>query len=125
MGHDKICAIILNEIRNKNPKDHMGWTPLAEAAKNGHKNVCKLIMDKVEDKNPKDLLWVTPLHEGARNGHVQLCKMIIDEVMDKNPQGTYYANTMLPINPSKLFLMLQWCPYEIEQSLFCVANNLS
>ena len=71
MGHAKICDFIISKFGNQNPKNHMGWTPLAEAAKNGHKNVCKLIMNKVEDKNPKDLLWVTPLHEAARNGHIQ------------------------------------------------------
>ena len=40
-------------LKNKNPFDNYGMTPLHHAAYFGHYNICKLIVDSLKDKNPK------------------------------------------------------------------------
>ena len=41
----------MDKIKDKNPADLKGRTPLHIAAKNGYLAVCELILDELEDKN--------------------------------------------------------------------------
>ena len=59
-GHIRIVAAFYEEIDEKNPADHDGWTPLHGAAKACHGNICKLITDNVQDTNPADNQGRTP-----------------------------------------------------------------
>ena len=76
----------MDRIKDKNPKDLEGRTPLHEAVKNGHDEVACIILDIIGDENPKDLKGCTPLHEAAKWGHDQIFKLLMDKVEDKNPE---------------------------------------
>ena len=41
----------MDKIKDKNPADLKGRTPLHIAAKNGYLAVCELILDELEDRN--------------------------------------------------------------------------
>ena len=45
--------MMLENIKDKNPKNNDGWTPLHTAAEKGHEGIYKMIMDEVQEKNPK------------------------------------------------------------------------
>ena len=80
------CKLIMQNVADKNPRNHSGQTPLHFAAKAGHLEICRLLIDSVEDKNPgNNLIW-TPLGEAVSSGHLQVVKLImsnIEEVVDK------------------------------------------
>ena len=61
-GYSATCELIINEVKDKNPKSESGLTPLHFAARNGQLSICQLIVDNVQDKNPKDKTGWTPLH---------------------------------------------------------------
>jgi ankyrin repeat protein len=52
--------MIMNKVKDINPRDNEGWTPLHAAAVEGQKEMCKFIADKVEDTNPEDDESFTP-----------------------------------------------------------------
>ena len=84
-GHLLISYMIMNELKDKNPKDVDGYTPLHAAASGGHLETFKMIMNKVGEINPKDNQGWTPLHSAAHNGHKDLCEFIADKLEEKNP----------------------------------------
>ena len=51
-GKLEICRLIMDEIKNDNPKGAGGNTPLHLAAANGHSEVCKMMVERICDKNP-------------------------------------------------------------------------
>ena len=65
-------------VKNKNPADSFGITPLHQAAMMGREEICKIILVVATDKNPKDEYGVTPLHKAAMNGNFKIFKMIFD-----------------------------------------------
>ena len=77
-GCEKICKIIIESVKDANPKDSEGSTPLHQAVINGHFDLCKLIREKAENKNPKDQRGRTPLHEAAIWGHFQIFTWIFE-----------------------------------------------
>ena len=68
---------LTSAVRDTNPMDTDGSTPLHEAARNGHLEICEMIADKFVDKNPKDQKGRTPYHEAAQWGRVQVCAWFI------------------------------------------------
>ena len=84
------CRLIIDSVRDKNPKDHNGWTVLHDAAARGHLDICRLIIAEVEEKNPKEGkdAW-TPLHWAALKGHLEVCQLICENIEDKNPKDSY------------------------------------
>ena len=52
MNDLQVCHLIMDDVQNKNPADHQGWTLLHEAAKRVQHKVCHLIMANVQDKDP-------------------------------------------------------------------------
>lgn len=78
----------MSKIKNKNPKDMVGRTPLHAAASKCHMNLCKLIIDNIKNKNPGCLNGWTPLYLlAASNGNLEICKLILDNVSFKNPSS--------------------------------------
>ena len=65
-------------MKDANPKDSEGSTPLHQAVINGHFDLYKLIREKAENKNPKDQRGRTPLHEAAIWGHFQIFTWIFE-----------------------------------------------
>ena len=76
-------------IKNKNPRNVMGFTPLHLAAQNGQMKVVQLILVNVEIKNPKaeEFLDWTPLHLAAQHGHYHICKLLMGSISEKNPRN--------------------------------------
>ena len=96
LGLLEICEMIMENMDEKNPKDHWGYTPLHRAAENGRLEVCKLIVGNLQcdkemckryqyDKNPKNDNYFTPLHMAGMNEHLQVCKLIIENICE-NPK---------------------------------------
>ena len=77
--------LLLENVKNKNPENDWGETPLHHAVEKGLFEICKLIIEKVADKNPKDYDGKTPLHHAAEGGYFEISKLIIDSVDEKNP----------------------------------------
>ena len=59
---------IVESVKDKNPGDNFGNTPLHWAADLGHFLICQLMLDNAKDKNPKNNLGSTPLHYAATKG---------------------------------------------------------
>ena len=79
MGHLYVCNLIIaTNLKNTNPKDCFGDTPLHEAARWGHIDICQSIIANIKKKyfwyftnvNPKNVDGITPLHVAARFGHL-------------------------------------------------------
>ena len=77
----------MEKIKDKNPRNKDGWTPLHCSATIGHYLISKILMEKVADKNPKNHYGTTPLHYAAVYGHEAVCKLIVQNVEDKNPRN--------------------------------------
>ena len=65
-GYFRICKLIFDNIKDKNPKNVDDETPLHYVAKAGFLEICQLIIDNKwtmwTDKNPGDESGNTPLH---------------------------------------------------------------
>ena len=105
-------------IKEKNPADKKGITPLHEATYSyyspmgsfkifndlpmGYFKICKLIIETdIKDKNPATIDGRTPLHFAAASGNLKICELIVQKIKDKNPRDNYgrtpkdYANIKL------------------------------
>ena len=83
------------KLKNKNPPDDDGLTPMHLAAWNGHLAIVKFLVPLVRDKNPKARLdsirdGKTPLHMAAEAGHLDVIEYILEHIDgDINPtEGT-------------------------------------
>ena len=87
-GHIEIVRYLLSRLDDKNPRNHLGNTPLHRAADIGNCNIVKMIITQVEDKNPKNANRRTPLHYAAVRGHFEVFKIIAETVNanEKNPK---------------------------------------
>ena len=79
-----ICRLIVENVKDKNPQNIHGWTPLHCAADEDNLEVCRLIIKNVEDKNPSANDGQTPLHLAAERGFLEICRLIVETVEDKN-----------------------------------------
>ena len=75
---------MLNGLKNKNPRNIEGLTPLHIIAQKGILEICEVILGCVEDKNPKDSHGRTPLHFAANEGHfsvghLMVCQTILNK----------------------------------------------
>ena len=62
-------------MKDINPGDKSGITPLHHAAKNGHVAICILISERVQDNNPRSDLGYTPYQLAEQNGHFKICQL--------------------------------------------------
>ena len=75
----KVVQLILENIKEKNPADGDGFTPLHVAAEAHGKQteIVELILKDVTNKSPACYVeGSTPLHLAAGKGSVQMCKII-------------------------------------------------
>ena len=66
------CALIIDNLINKNPADIDRGKPFHLAALNGHFEICQLIADGVDDKNPADNQGITNFYIAAQIGNFDL-----------------------------------------------------
>ena len=87
-GHLEIVRYLLDNLEDKNPKNHGNWycTPLHVAANHGRIDVVRYIMSKVSDINPKDNYELTPLHYATVGGKLDVVKYIMEKLEDKSPK---------------------------------------
>ena len=73
-NHQLLGAFIctMNALKDKNPKNNKGITPLHIAAITGNFAMCKMIIENVKDKNPRNNNRITPLHFAVKNGHFSI-----------------------------------------------------
>ena len=81
-GGYEIFELIVNAsgVKNKNPVNDDGETPLHKAATGGHVKICKLILENVVDKCPIAGKGLTPLHCSARAGYSETSEMILQNI---------------------------------------------
>ena len=76
-------------VKNKNPADKFGDTPLHHAASNGLPDICRLILEHLAEgngrSNPVNHKGFTPLHLAAKNGHFQTFQVLFGFAGDKLP----------------------------------------
>ena len=77
-GCEQICKIIIESVKDTNPKDLEGSTPLHQAVIHGHLEIYQLLLAKAENKNPKDQRGRTVLHEAAIFGQIQVFSWIFE-----------------------------------------------
>ena len=51
----------MDKIKDKNPSNSSGYTPLHLAARKGNFSMVKLIINNIDDLNPRNNFGVTPL----------------------------------------------------------------
>ena len=91
-GSLDLLRFVVEKVKNKNPADDRGWTPLHSAAYFGNSEKYRLIMQKVHDKNPVDHNGMTPLHIASQLGHLDVCKLIVQNIKDIrgiNPENRF------------------------------------
>ena len=79
--------MITKEVKDKNPKDHEGRTPLHDAAEFGHSKICKLILDATKNWHPKTSKGLTPLQLADQKGHHNIKKLILGAKQKKRNHG--------------------------------------
>ena len=78
------------EEKNKNPKDHIGYTPLHKAAYGGawkgkykHPEICRLILKNLEEKNPQNREGKTPLLLAIESNHSSVIDILTPKYIKK------------------------------------------
>ena len=66
-------------LKEKNPKNSKGVTPLHVAAEHGQLDVCKFLCSNLQEKNPKDDNGKTPLNNACSNEHWKAVHFLIVE----------------------------------------------
>ena len=66
----------MDTLKDKNPSNIHGGTPLHFSAHHGHLAICQIIIDILEDKNPPDNSGSTPLQLASEEGHLEIYKLI-------------------------------------------------
>ena len=108
---DAMFLATLKGVKNKNPKDNKGLTPLHIAAMKGNLRICELIISSVKDKNPKEDTGRTPLHLAAVSGNLAVCRLIIRNVQEKNPSD---PNGSTPLHCAVSGGFLDICKFMIQ-----------
>ena len=52
--------MIIHKVKDKNPSNSAGYTPLHFAARKGHFSIAELIINNIEDLNPRNNIGRTP-----------------------------------------------------------------
>ena len=82
---------LVGKLKNKNPPDKFGITPMHLAAGKGHLAIVKFLLPLVRDKNPKARCdsveeGRTPLHYAAESGHLDIIEYLLENIDgDINP----------------------------------------
>ena len=91
-GRFDIFELIFNSVeeKNKNPKDHIGNTPLHKAADGGawkgkykHPEICRLILKNLKEKNPENLYGKTPLLLAIESNHSSVIDILTPKYIKK------------------------------------------
>ena len=80
--------MIMDKIKDKNPSNGLGYTPLHFAARAGHFGICELIINNVENLNPRikhgPYQEDTPLDWARRHSRKDVCKLIETAISKQN-----------------------------------------
>ena len=85
-GQLEIYKLISKYVKDINPANNHGVTPLYLAAQEGHLQICKFLFENDVDLSPLDNNGEVPLHASARNGHLEVCKFLLENGSVKNPR---------------------------------------
>ena len=122
MGHYHICQWILNNVKNKHPKDDFfGETPLECAAENGYVSICQLIMkDDVSNGVPNDA-YVKAIGAAAQKGHSKVFESIIGEIKKRKLFAYFIESNVLR---AALFVAIRSGHSEVFESIICEIKKI-
>ena len=89
-GHLEVVKYIAKHLKNKNPADNEGSTPLHSAANFGHLKITKFLSGYLKNKNPADQNGQTPLHNAAFEGHLDVYCQIHDTSFGRQKSFQYF-----------------------------------
>ena len=69
------CKLIIEKIKNKNPRDKFGKTTFHYAAQLGHNGICQLFIEIIENLSPV-YNNKTPFDLAKEKGHDDICNLI-------------------------------------------------
>ena len=74
-GHFKIFKLLFhNIVKEKNPKDYYGFTPLHLASKFGHLAIVEFLLERLEDRSPRTLDGKKPLDLACNDEMINLIR---------------------------------------------------
>ena len=72
--------MIIHKVKDKNPSNSAGYTPLHFAARKGHFSIAELIINNIEDLNPRNRIGQTPFDCAIAHKDIQT---LIEAAMSK------------------------------------------
>ena len=72
--------MIIHKVKDKNPSNSAGYTPLHFAARKGHFSIAELIINNIEDLNPRNRIGQTPFDCAIAHKDIQ---KLIEAAMSK------------------------------------------
>ena len=74
-----VCKLILEYVKDKNPENSYGETPIFTAAYYGNVDAFKLFLELSDEKVPVKRIGMpwTPFHFAFRNSHLEICNIIV------------------------------------------------
>ena len=86
--NQKLC------IKDKNPRDSRGLTPLHYAAQSNYLHIYKMISENLALKNPPSYNGHTPLHSAVVLGQIETVRYILKVVDDENLNTWSYMSPL-------------------------------
>ena len=92
----QVWKLLVDNFTDKNPRDHVGSTPLHLLAASGCLETFQYIFNQVAEKNPMDIYGLTPLEASILRGQINVCKFILNAMENKNPMvyAGHYPDTL-------------------------------
>ena len=113
VGYLEGVQAITKYLRNINPGNANGLTPLHVAAIKGHLSIVEYFVENLNEINPAAGTlysnW-TPFHMAAINGHLEVCQMLLDtyNVLGKELKIESLATLIDKVADNGHFLLIQW-----------------
>ena len=70
----------MGHVKDKNPGDKQGNTPLHCAVQNKNEDICRLILNDVEFKSPLNRNGKTPLDCAIEQGWSNIFQLLLDSI---------------------------------------------
>ena len=84
---------MLEELHTINQTNHLGDTPMHNAARDGHLEVVKCFL-AINPDNPENSYGITPLHKAAIKGHFDIFQEIFKAIGRQLPENFWRTTSI-------------------------------